>query len=187
MQKMVYGLESSFIVLSTSSGIGSTILGWIVGIGTAVGLVALQFIPVVGQVLTVGIVTAIGAGVVVGITVKNLTKPDTFYLPVFGLSPQEIFSNEVPILDVNFFKPNTYTAQDGSGTPVESSAAILQENIAKWYVALRNFAIVGLLSVLVYIGIRILFSSAAGEKAKYKERLMDWLVRSEERRVGKEC
>lgn len=176
MQKMVYGLESSFIVLSTSSGIGSTILGWIVGIGTAVGLVALQFIPVVGQVLTVGIVTAIGAGVVVGITVKNLTKPDTFYLPVFGLSPQEIFSNEVPILDVNFFKPNTYTAQDGSGTPVESSAAILQENIAKWYVALRNFAIVGLLSVLVYIGIRILFSSAAGEKAKYKERLMDWLV-----------
>ena len=79
MQKMVYGLESSFIVLSTSSGIGSTILGWIVGIGTAVGLVALQFIPVVGQVLTVGIVTAIGAGVVVGITVKNLTKPDTFY------------------------------------------------------------------------------------------------------------
>lgn len=176
MQKMVYGLESSFIVLSTSSGIGSTILGWIVGIGTAVGLVALQFIPVVGQVLTVGIITAIGAGVVVGITVKNLTKPDTFYLPVFGLSPQEIFSNEVPILDVNFFKPNSYTAQDGSGTPVESSAAILQENIAKWYVALRNFAIVGLLSVLVYIGIRILFSSAAGEKAKYKERLMDWLV-----------
>lgn len=176
MQKMVYGLESSFIVLSTSSGIGSTILGWIVGIGTAVGLVALQFIPVVGQVLTVGIITAGVAGVAVGVTVAHMSKPDTFYLPVFGLSPQEIFSNEVPILDVNFFKPNSYTAQDGSGTPVESSAAILQENIAKWYVALRNFAIVGLLSVLVYIGIRILFSSAAGEKAKYKERLMDWLV-----------
>lgn len=176
MQKMVYGLESSFIVISTSSGIGSTILAWIAGIGTAVGLVALQFIPVVGQALTVGIIAAGVAGLGVGIAVKHLTKPDTFYLPVFGISPQEIFSNEVPILDVNFFRPNTYTAQDGSGNPVESSAAILQQNVAKWYVALRNFALVGLLSVLVYIGIRILIGSSAADKAKYKERLMDWLV-----------
>lgn len=176
MQKMVYGLESSFIVISTSSGIGSTILAWIAGIGTAVGLVALNFIPVVGQVLTVGIVTAIAGGTLVGFGIKHLTKPETFYLPVFGISPQEIFSNQVPILDVNFFKPNEYEAQDGSGQQVESSAAILQKNVAKWYVALRNFAIVGLLAVLVYIGIRILIGSSAADKAKYKERLMDWLV-----------
>jgi len=116
------------------------------------------------------------AGAAVGYTVKQLTKPDTFYIPVFGLSPQEIFSNQVPILDVNFFEPNEYEIQSSDGSEVKSSAAILQETVSKWYVALRNFALVGLLSVLVYIGIRIVFGSTAADKAKYKERLMDWIV-----------
>ena len=34
----------------------------------------------------------------------------------------------------------------------------------------------GLLSVLIYIGIRIIISSASQDKAKYKQRLIDWLV-----------
>ena len=42
--------------------------------------------------------------------------------------------------------------------------------------ALRNFAIVGLLCVLVYVGIRMVISSTASDKAKYKQMLMDWLV-----------
>ena len=58
----------------------------------------------------------------------------------------------------------------------ESTAAKLQNTIATWYNALRRIALVGLLSVLVYIGIRIVISSSAGDKAKYKEMLKDWLV-----------
>ena len=60
---------------------------------------------------------------------------------------------------------------------ISSTAATLQKNISTWYVALRTIALVGLLSVLVYIGIRIILSSAsAQDKAKYKNMLKDWLV-----------
>lgn len=58
----------------------------------------------------------------------------------------------------------------------ESTASKLQTTLATWYVALRRIALVGLLSVLVYVGIRIVISSAASEKAKYKGMLKDWLV-----------
>ena len=55
--------------------------------------------------------------------------------------------------------------------PVEktSSALTLQYTVATWYKALRAIALVGLLSVLVYVGIRILISSTGQEKAKYKK------------------
>lgn len=59
----------------------------------------------------------------------------------------------------------------------ESVAYELQSNIATWYRALRMVAIVGLLSVLVYLGIRIILSStSAQDKAKYKSMIKDWLV-----------
>lgn len=59
---------------------------------------------------------------------------------------------------------------------MKSTAIELRPVISKWYFALRNLAIVALLSILVYIGIRILISSSADDKAKYKQRMMDWLV-----------
>lgn len=42
--------------------------------------------------------------------------------------------------------------------------------------AIRNLALVAMLSVLVYVGIKIIISSAASDKAKYKQMLVDWLV-----------
>ena len=62
-------------------------------------------------------------------------------------------------------------------TPVPSATSKMQKNIASWYIALRTIAVVGLLSVLLYIGIRIVLSSAsAQDKAKYKNMLKDWAV-----------
>lgn len=61
-------------------------------------------------------------------------------------------------------------------TTSQSTASVLRSTISKWYTNLRNIAIVGLLSVLIYIGIRILLCSASQEKAKYKNMLKDWLV-----------
>lgn len=58
-----------------------------------------------------------------------------------------------------------------------SSAQILQPIVAKWYNALRKIALIGLLSVLVYVGIKIvLTSTSAKKKAKYKNMLKDWIV-----------
>lgn len=74
------------------------------------------------------------------------------------------------------------TKIDGSnGTEVKkttqvSSAKTLQPTISKWYKTFRNIAIVALLSILVYVGIRITLSSISSDKAKYKQMLMDWAV-----------
>ncbi len=58
----------------------------------------------------------------------------------------------------------------------ESTAGQLRSTIATWYNTLRVISIVGLLSVLVYVGIRIILSSTSQEKAKYKKMITDWLV-----------
>ncbi len=70
------------------------------------------------------------------------------------------------------------TVQESSSDALYGSIANeLQATIATWYNALRRIALVGLLSALVYIGIRIILSStSAKEKAKYKSMLKDWLV-----------
>ena len=60
---------------------------------------------------------------------------------------------------------------------IESTAKKLQSNISKWYVALRTLALVGLLSALVYIGIKIILNSGSSQnQAKYKNMLKDWIV-----------
>lgn len=105
--------------------------------------------------------------------------PEKLQMPVFAISPEEIFKNKVALLDVNFFNPNKYentTTIDGQAVEQKSSALTLQPIVSTWYYALRNLAIVALLSILVYVGIRILISSSAEDKAKYKQRLLDWLV-----------
>ncbi len=61
-------------------------------------------------------------------------------------------------------------------TSSQNSATMLKKTISTWYNALRNICIVLMLSVLVYIGIRILLSSIASDKAKYMTMLKDWLV-----------
>ena len=103
---------------------------------------------------------------------------DDIAVPNIIYSPELIFSNLVPALDINFLNPDPSRYQPveaGQGVPLDSGTA-LHEVVAAWYTAFRNIALVGLLSVLVYIGIRIVISSSAGEKSQYKERIMDWLV-----------
>lgn len=189
-------------------------------------------------------------------------------LPLYSISPEEIFTNKIPLFDVNFFNPNpekkyeyewamhleitdeiknasyrklasgtmdkvnkvlkkygttaegiknsNYTdgtngyyyyatgknvlrlsaptagvAGIGNGevtvyitdlevkkgnTSIPSYGMALSKNIAKWYYTIRVIAIVGMMSVLVYVGIRILLSSTSSQKAKYKQMLGDWLV-----------
>lgn len=116
-------------------------------------------------------------------------------IPNILYSPEAIFGNKIAALDVNFINPHEYTAieyrsqapeeattenRDEATTRSQNSsmsiAAQIAPVISSWYKAFRNIAIVGLLSVLIYIGIRILIGSTAQDKAKYKERLTDWVV-----------
>ena len=61
-------------------------------------------------------------------------------------------------------------------TSANNSAMELKSTVAKWYYTLRNLAVVSLMIVLLYIGIRILIASVASEKAKYKQMIKDWIV-----------
>lgn len=96
---------------------------------------------------------------------------DAVNVPVIYYTPEEIFSNKVPMLDTNFVKPSV-KGEDQT----RNVAKQLQGVIGGWYNAIRLISAVGLLSVLVYIGIRILLTSVAADKAKYKKMLFDWLI-----------
>ena len=134
----------------------------------------------------------------------DIELPRTLYLPAYTISPEEIFEGKILLFNVDFFgKPKEIkkaesTTEDGKKTityyyylkdankadtednRVKTSnqdvAADLQGNISKWYVQIRNIVLVCMMIVLLYIGIRILLTSLAGEKAKYKQFLQDWFV-----------
>lgn len=103
------------------------------------------------------------------------TATGKYGIPNIKLTPAEIFDGNVSALDANFFKTEGDHNQELGGSE-KSIVEQLRDTVATWYVALRNIAIVGLLSALLYIGIRIVISSSAGDKAKYKQFFVDWVV-----------
>lgn len=196
VQAMIYGtnLSVSFLTIKHKDEWQSTASGILYGIATALTLIAAVVAAPFTGGLSLGAIigiaaTSIGVGYVVTQVTANAIPP-TFKLPIFLLTPEAMFANEVPLLDVNFFSEtrdglitdadgNKYIetiTQNGQKIKMKSTALELRPTISKWYFALRNLAIVALLSILVYIGIRILISSSADDKAKYKQRMVDWLV-----------
>ena len=110
------------------------------------------------------------------ISVNFIATGKKYTVPTIQYSIDKIFAGKVPAFDINFINPNMYK-EHGAGTDVHLAYQFNVNNtISKWYVSLRNLAIVILLSVLVYTGIRIVISSSADDKAKYKQRIFDWVV-----------
>ena len=117
-------------------------------------------------------------------TIDKLVNGDDGYngpVILVKYSIAAIVSNKIEAFDINFFNPITEsdTSTNSSDDTTEehiSTASILKTTIQKWYVALRNIALVLLLSILVYIGIKIVLSSSAEEKANYKTKIINWIV-----------
>ena len=61
-------------------------------------------------------------------------------------------------------------------TSKQNTALQLSTVISKWYYSIRNIALVGMMLILIYIGIRMMLCSVASEKSKYKKMLGDWVV-----------
>ena len=93
-------------------------------------------------------------------------QPETIYIDLDD-GTQESFEGSFYV-EFNYVKDLT-----NSKTSV---AKQLQPTIAKWYKTTRLISIVGLLSILVYVGIRIILSSTGQDKSKYKKMFMDWLT-----------
>lgn len=199
IQKMVLQIDESVINIDTSSSFWAKALVIIAAVVVVSVIVAATVLTAgaAGAVTMAGIAAALkgiaAAAIVIGVTTVTFPVttqvvegmlPDSFILPMYEVTPQEIFSNKIPLLDVDFFHPmddKTYvteneTKENTSTVTVTSTAKELRTIVANWYNILRDIALVALLSVLVFIGIKILISSTSGEKAKYKQMLVDWLV-----------
>ena len=89
-----------------------------------------------------------------------------FAIPHIHYSCEEIFAGKVGLLNIDFI----------SGQGQTSSLKTVRSVIASWYKILRLIATVLFLSVLIYTGIKIMISSTAKDKAKYKEWIINWIV-----------
>ena len=104
-----------------------------------------------------------------------------FEYPVIQISPELIFSNQIRLLDIDFIgnqNEDQYSIDSGNKIVIGDGEVVtaLRSIIASWYVTLRTISIVGLLSVLLYIGIRIMIASTSADKAKYKQMILDWII-----------
>ena len=58
----------------------------------------------------------------------------------------------------------------------KSIVIMIKKTVAEWFYVIRLIALAGMLVVLVAVGIKMLISTLASEKAVYKRMLVDWLV-----------
>ena len=84
------------------------------------------------------------------------------------ITVEQIFFNDLNITKINFFDMDKNSAGEISSE--------FRTNVAIWYYALRNLAIIILLCILIYVGIRMAISTVASEKAMYKNMFKDWVV-----------
>ena len=95
------------------------------------------------------------------------------------LSPDDIFSNRVQVTNANIFSEKfdeDGKASLGDVNMFNHLMKQLKQAVAQLYYIMRNLAIVILLCMLIFTGIQIVLSSAnAGEKAKWKMLLYDWI------------
>ena len=92
--------------------------------------------------------------------ISNVEYPHIHY------SPEEIFAGKISLLNIDFI----------SGVGQAEGLGVVRQALANWYKALRLIATVGFLSVLIYIGIKIMLSANTKNRAKYKELIIDWIV-----------
>lgn len=110
---------------------------------------------------------------------KEMDLDSTSVLSTVYLTPETIIKGKFLLMDANIFKDFSSVSSneyyDLADYNLDGKKEI-QKAIRGWYTALRNLAIVALLSILVYVGIRMMMTSIAADKAKYKSMFMDWLV-----------
>lgn len=139
--------EEDSILSGIFGGIGWLIDG-IVGIISKIIQIPLLLIGMGIQGILTGIATIEGS------TIQGFITPD------------DIFFNRVGLTNINFFdlgRPN-------------SVVYVIRTNIATWYYILQILAIIILLVVLIYVGIRMAISTVASDQAKYKKMLTDWAM-----------
>lgn len=84
-------------------------------------------------------------------------------------SIQNTVFNQYALFNINFFSPST---EYRNNTAFNES---ISRSVAQWFIICRNISLVILLGILIYVGIRMVISTVAMEKAKYKKMLISWV------------
>lgn len=146
LSKMILQTDGSFIVVDTETNGVAKILGIIVAAAVIIGGIVL-IAASGGAVLAVAsaVFTVVKAGVVAGVVtfavtsyLSDATFGEKVVLPSVRLTPYEIFTNQIPLFDVDFFSPMTDLKTESSSKDKELKTGISDDDIEKELKNLRN-------------------------------------------------
>ncbi len=145
LSKMILQTDGSFIVVDTETNGVAKILGIIVAAAVIIGGIVLIAAAPASLAVVSAIFTVVKAGVVAGVVtfaVTSYLSDATFgkkvVLPSIRLTPYEIFTNQIPLFDVDFFSPMTDLKTESSSKEKELKTGISDYDIEKELKNLRN-------------------------------------------------
>lgn len=120
-----------------------------------------------------------GIAVVIPLALQSLLtlavqNEDYAYIQLFTI--EDLLFGRFQLFDANFMNVPQVTVLNREDYISSTVNVIIKQNVAEWFYALRNFSIVALFAILIYIGIMMAISTIASEKAKYKNMLMHWVA-----------
>lgn len=145
LSKMILQTDGSFIVVDTETNGVAKILGIIVAAAVIIGGIVLIAAAPASLAVVSTIFTVVKAGVVAGVVtfavtsyLSDATFGEKVVLPSIRLTPYEIFTNQIPLFDVDFFSPMTDLKTESSSKEKELKTGISDYDIEKELKNLRN-------------------------------------------------
>lgn len=159
-------------VPNVSSSTAGDVLSSVVDFGAGILLYPIRLVIMVIAQTIETLVGVSGSSGSAGAVVDSVSTTASSALGVSGaaVTAESILFNDPnsALTNINFFE------KAPTGSPAFVST--LRTNIAGWYYGIRTIAIILSLAVLIYIAIRMVTSSIADDRAKYKNMLKDWAV-----------
>lgn len=147
LSKMILQTDGSFIVVDTETNGVAKILGIIAAVAVIIGGIVLIAAAPASLAVVSAIFTVVKAGVVAGVVtfavtsyLSDATFGEKVVLPSIRLTPYEIFTNQIPLFDVDFFSPMTDLKTESSSKVSKNAlkSGISSEDVAKEFKDLRN-------------------------------------------------
>lgn len=146
LSKMILQTDGSFIVVDTETNGVAKILGIIVAAAIIIGgIVLIAASGGAAFAVASAVFTVVKAGVVAGVVtfavtsyLSDATFGEKVVLPSIRLTPYEIFTNQIPLFDVDFFSPMTDLKTESSSKDKELKTGISDDDIEKELKNLRN-------------------------------------------------
>ncbi len=100
------------------------------------------------------------------------------YARIF-ITPETILKNQIQLFNVNYFDkpeiPEGQTEEEQTDQTI-SMAGTLRDVVKTVYRTIRDVAVIAMLIVIVYVGIRMLLALTPKEKSRYKESLWNCII-----------